>query len=114
MSMTLRSAASALFGVPPVTSFFRKAPARSRRVEPVMRAPQAPAHQAQSAVDMDRLMQAARRKPVNLDLIEWQDEEADAANDSAATEEAPAAPVEASTDSHSRRIRERYLSARFP
>jgi len=109
MSMTLRSAATALFGVPPMASFFRKAPARNR-VEPVMRAPGAP---APAGVDMDRILHAARAKPVNLDIIEWAAETPAAANETVVAE-SPAAPADSTADTHSRRIRERYLSARFP
>jgi hypothetical protein len=110
MTMTLRSAASALFGVPPMASFFRKAPTRVSRVEPVMRAPESP---VPAGVDMDRILQAARAKPVNLDIIEWAAEAPAGANETVVAE-APAAPAEATADTHSRRIRERYLSARFP
>jgi len=118
MSITLRSAASALLGIPPM---FRRA-----RIEPVRRAnarteptivPKAFATTPDEiGVDMEKLLAATRQSaPVELSIIEWDGDcdvappaPAPIANEGSAAEDAPAG-----YDARSRRIRDRYISARF-
>lgn len=121
MSMTLRAAASAFLGVPPI---FR----RAKRIDPVIGAPvfkPAPKPAAPVAdgrgIDVDKLLAAARKSaPVELSIIEWDGDSsvvpvvlggpATAEGDVAyANDENPAG-----YDARCRRIRDRYIGARFP
>ena len=136
MSMTLRSAASVFLGMPPV--FRRNAeerPARrtppkpaaipaakpaantGARIEPTLRTGTPKAPSAAEGIDFDKLLAATRKAPVDsLTVIEW------AGDDGvAAAQPAPAADVETTLDNdprgydaRCRRIRDRYIGARFP
>jgi len=115
MSMTLRSAAFALLGFPPI--FRRRDPVR---IEPAMR--HAPAQVpvptvTKSPIDMDKLLAATRAAaPVELSIIEW-DGDASVAAIPAAPASAEAAAGEDDPCGHDvrcRRIRDRYIGARFP
>ena len=119
MSMTLRSAASALLGVPPM---FRRARAEPRRAKPPRLDPTiAPApSQSDCAVDVDRLLAATRKAPVDLSIIEWDGDsctlpaEIESAAPAGVAGEIAADDMPAGYDSRTRRIRDRYISARFP
>ena len=123
MSMTLRSAASALLGVPPIFRRAKRLDPPRARVEPVVFKP-APKPAPEAAppddrgIDMDKLLAAARNSaPVELSIIEWDGDAAAcveleppaAAEGEAAAEENPAG-----YDVRCRRIRDRYIGARFP
>jgi hypothetical protein len=124
MSMTLRSAASALLGVPPI---FRRGRVAAPRREPVIK-PAAKKRVAATTdlapidrdIDVDTLLEKARAyAPVQLDIIEWDgDSHVPVALTpaEAAVEEAALAGEEipAGFDARCRRIRDRYISARFP
>jgi hypothetical protein len=123
MSMTLRSAASSFLFIPPI--FRRKA---ERRVEPTLRraAPVTPAPKPAPApapapkpgqVDLDKLLAATRKAPVELAVIEW-----DGDTDCEAAAIVPTENAEAQAlldndprgyDARCRRIRDRYIGARF-
>ena len=128
MSMTLRSAATNFFGMPPL---FRRKEAEVRVQRPVAKQPAAriepsvrtsPAPQAdKGTVDFDKLLAATRKAPVDLATIEWE-------GDTRATRKVgegtgtwpvydPTATVDNDPrgyDARCRRIRDRYISARFP
>jgi len=114
MSMTLRTAASSLLGIPPV--FFRRAKRnRPRRVDPVVETMVATPVADPRGINMDKLLAAARNAaPVELSIIEWD-------GDAEVTPFTPPAPAAAITeempathDVRCRRIRDRYIGARFP
>ena len=128
MSMTLRSAATQFFGMPPI--FRRRAaePVQRRSAKPVQRieptvrqAPAAPIGKAAGEVDFDKLLAATRKAPVNLASIEW---EGDARMAKKVGDGTGTWPVYDPTitmdhdprgyDARCRRIRDRYISARFP
>jgi hypothetical protein len=140
MSMSLRSAVSFL-GMPPLFgrrpapvpakrgTASRDAPRRDRgaplpRVEPVMRARSAPAQKARGQVDFDKLLAATRKAPVDLAVIEWEGDVGKAASPSTVGANTGTWPVYDPTttvendprgsDARCRRIRDRYISARFP
>ena len=109
MSISLRTPSSLLFGVPPFF-FKRREPPVTRR-EPVISKPAvkpaAPAAKP-AGVDFEKLLAATRKATVAVDLapIEWEGD-------------LPAAPAPCArdnecADSRARRIRDRYISARFP
>jgi hypothetical protein len=117
MSMTLRTAASSLLGIPPIFRRAKRAYNR-RRIEPVIGPAATPATTtAKRAVDLDKLLAAARKAaPVELAIIEW-----DGDAHVAPPAPAPATPTAAAADDHPathdarcRRIRDRYIGARFP
>jgi hypothetical protein len=129
MSMTLRSAATNFFGMPPI---FRRKEAEVRvqrpaakqpaaRIEPTVRpAPAAPAGKA-AAVDFDKLLAAARKAPVELATIEWEGDTRAAKNVGEGTGTWPVYDPTATVDNdprgydaRCRRIRDRYIGARFP
>jgi len=110
--------ASTWLGLPPAfTGFFkREAPVR-RAMEPTMgpRArPAAPVHGSGNNLDLDRMLKAARVAP-KLEMLEWDDSPgAPAAAPEAA---APAIPDDndpRALDAKRRKIRDRYISTRFP
>ena len=140
MSMTLRNAASVFLGMPPMFRRkdeerpARRAPSKpaatpaakpaanaGTRIEPTMRAgppkaPCAPKAPAAPGLDFDKLLAATRKAPVDLAVIEWQGDDA-----VAPAQPAPAADVETTLDNdprgydaRCRRIRDRYIGARFP
>ncbi|HUQ29881.1 MAG TPA: hypothetical protein VM051_14890 [Usitatibacter sp.] len=127
MSMTLRSAASALLAVPPMfrrarSERPRKVNARAARAEaarsdPVF-APDAPVFAPVAddrGVDVDRLLAATRSAPVDLSVIEWDGDSSITPEQAApATVEASPESMPAGYDARSRRIRDRYIGARFP
>ena len=128
MSMTLRSAASTFFGMPPM---FRRREAEPRvkrrsdkpaaRVEPTVRPAAPQTATAPGQVDFDKLLAATRKAPVDLAPIEW---EGDTRGTKKAGEGSGTWPVYDPTatadhdprgyDARCRRIRDRYISARFP
>ncbi len=127
MSTILRSAASALLGVPPLFRWARAEPARRAnprtardvvaRREPTF-APKTPVPSTPDlGVDVDKLLAATRKAPVDLAIIEWdgdcgivpaQPAPAIVAGDAAAED------MPAGYDARNRRIRDRYIGARFP
>ena len=137
MSLTLRGAAS-FFAVAPMAALFRgresarpvkrtaarnatpaREPARNgaQRVEPTMRAAPAPqVAKAPSRVDLDRILAAARKAPVELVPIEW-DGDAHETPAAAAPDASAATTLDndpCGYDARCRRIRDRYIGARFP
>ena len=118
MSMTLRSAASALLGMPPLFRRARAEPPRrvKPRVEPKM-APEFAPIPSNRGLDVDKLLAATRKAPVDLAIIEWDGDSgmqilevapANVAGETAAEE------MPAGYDARCRRIRDRYIGARFP
>jgi hypothetical protein len=127
MSMTLRFSPAAFLGMPPLAGLLarsfgaRRAEAKAARVEPAMRkaapapATASPPRAAANGVDLDKLLNKARVAP-KLALLEW---DGDRASDLPALDFTPpaAAPAEDSAqamDPRRRKIRDRYISARFP
>jgi hypothetical protein len=129
MSMTLRSAASTFFGLPPI---FRRRETEARvrrkndkpagRVEPTLRHAAAPAAKATGQVDFDKLLAATRKAPVDLAPIEWEGDTrapAKKVGEGSGTWPVydPAVSMEHDPrgyEARCRRIRDRYISARFP
>jgi hypothetical protein len=136
MSMTLRTAASVFLGMPPI--FRRKDADRAMRrgdsagpktkaratpadprVEPILRGKPAsaePAAKAPGAVDLDKLLAATRKAPVDLAIIEWDGDGATATIERAQSADTATASDEdpRGYDARCRRIRDRYIGARFP
>ena len=118
MSMTLRAAAATLFGFPPAFRRVQRLDPPSARVEPTIARTPAPKPKADAnGVDVERLLAATRNAtPVELSIIEW-DGDSEAAQvihgpaiiEDTATEETPMVG-----DARCRRIRDRYIGARFP
>jgi hypothetical protein len=128
MSSIPRTASSFIPGIPPIFFKRREKPHRAKptsRVEPhigVTRAaaPVAPARTATPApatakggVDFDKLLAATRKAPVDLAIIEWEgDNGSNAAQAPSAIGTLESDPLGA--DARTRRIRDRYIGARFP
>src|SRR5438094_1906660 len=132
MTLSLRSAASAFLGVPPMprgdgkrakrhdsrrTSRSRDGSAkRDARDEPMLRvAPEIP---LAPGVDVDKILAAARKEAPQLTVIEWDGDrrpkqpiETRLPTTSAPVWQAVEAP---SNDPRCRKIRDRYIRARFP
>ena len=109
MSISLRTPSS-LFGVPPF--FFKRREAPVKRREPVIaKAPVIAAPPPATGVDFEKLLASTRKAPVDLAPIEWE-------GDGDTVDIAPAASDNAvnleCADNRARRIRDRYISARFP
>ena len=106
MSMTLRAAAATLLGFPPVFN-------RVKRVDPAPRVepkiePPAPAAD-ERRIDMDRILEATRKSaPIELSIIEW---DGDADTTPVIQEHVEDVPMLG--DARCRRIRDRYIGARF-
>ncbi|HEX4782680.1 MAG TPA: hypothetical protein VH301_18120 [Usitatibacter sp.] len=124
MSISLRTSASIFFGVPPIfkrRDLERAAKPAARRIEPSIgvKPTAAPARPGKAgAVDFDKLLAATRKAPVDLAPIEW---EGDGRGASAAQSPAANAPDSVGamddacgTGARTRRIRDRYIGARFP
>ena len=126
MHMTLRSAASALLGVPPIFRRAKRIDPPRQRVEPAIFKPatkpakeKAPLVFDDRGIDVDKLLAATRPSaPVELSIIEWDGDAstcvelpqpAVAEGEAAADDNNPAG-----YDARSRRIRDRYIGARFP
>ena len=119
MSMTLRSAASVFFGFPPV---FRRVRAEPPRREPTIK-PVAPRVAKETklpatdrAVNVEKLLAATRNTtpPVELAIIEWDgDTQCPVATESAAPGRVGDEEAQG-YDARCRRIRDRYIGARFP
>jgi hypothetical protein len=125
MSSTLRFSPSSFLGMPPLAVIFGRARPVQRaiarpavRVEPAIakKAAPAPEHNELAGMDMNKLLKAARVAP-KLALLEWDGDRSPAAllPDAYAPESAPATDADPRTfDSRRRKIRDRYISARFP
>ena len=116
MPMTLRFSPSSFLGVAPL---FRRreeprAPGEPTRVEPARGEPP-PAAQSAPRIDVDRILAATREKTVELCSIEW---DGDDAMPCVAEPPVPAAANgdddPRNYDARCRRIRDRYIGARFP
>ena len=128
MSMTLRFAATGFFGVPPL---FRKRAATpavkggvtklEQRIEPSV----APAARREAVppagFDFDKLLAATRKAPVELAPIEWEGDQRGGARLGEGTGTWPVYDPTATVnhdprgnDARLTRIRDRYISARFP
>src|SRR5215204_1322058 len=118
MSMMLRAAAATLLGFPPVFRRVKRLDPPPARVEPTV--PYAPAPQPKSSgngVDVERLLAATRNAaPVELSIIEWDGdgETAHVIQGPAPVEDAMADEIPMVGDARCRRIRDRYIGARFP
>ena len=128
MSSTLRFSPSTFLGIPPIAGLFGKprpvlrAVARpAQRIEPaVAKAKVAPAPQPEvGGLDMDKLLDAAKVAP-KLALLEWDGDRTFVMRAAVAPAGVVAElPVLVDADPHSfeprrRKIRDRYISARFP
>jgi hypothetical protein len=132
MSMSLRSAASTFLGMPPIfrrreaeapvkrSAVPPRAKAPAARVEPTLRAPAPQVDKASGQVDFDKLLAATRKAPVDLAVIEWEgDTRTPAVGAKTGTWPVydPTTTVDNDPrgyDARCRRIRDRYISARFP
>ena len=126
MSTILRSAAFALLGMPPIFRRARAEPPRkvdpraarnvAARKEPTFTPKAFAPVTNDSGVDVDKLLAATRKAPVDLALIEWDGdsgiESVQAAPAHVAGDNAEDMP--AGYDARCRRIRDRYIGARFP
>ena len=126
MSSTPRTASPSFFGVPNMAGLFSRGAARqhakvdreldtarSQRVEPAMKV--VAKTQAPAAYNVEKILAAARKAP-QLSAIEWDGDGRAAENESAfdiTFASLPAANGPA-LDERSQKIRERYISARFP
>lgn len=114
MSMTLRAAAATLLGFPPVFSRVKRLDP-APRLEPVIQPPVVK-KPGERDVDMDRLLEATRKSaPVELSIIEW-DGDADCVpvvHDPVDDKQAVAEDMPLVGDARCRRIRDRYIGARF-
>ena len=114
MSISLRTPSSLFLGVPVPTLFLKRREAPVKRREPVIAPRPAPAPDnppaSRTGVDFDKLLASARKAPVELAPIEWQGDEAAAAIPAARDDTAGLDCA----DTRTRRIRDRYISARFP
>jgi hypothetical protein len=117
MSITLRSATSMLLGVPPMLRRSRseKTQRHTARTEPTLAPPTSAPPKHEHGVNVDKLLAATRESaPIHLDIIEW-DGDSECPVQVAAAAEAPAMEdAPAGYDARCRRIRDRYISARFP
>ena len=120
MSMTLRAAAT-FFGFPPAFRRVKRLDPPGARVEPTL--PFAPAPKSRvdaNGVDVERLLAATRKSaPVELSIIEWDgdSETAQVIQGPAIIEESADTAAEETPmvgDARCRRIRDRYIGARFP
>ena len=118
MSMTLRVASSLIPGIPPL--FRRRAPVKvempAPRPQPAPAKPAArPAASPAAAIaniDFEKLLASARKAPLELAPIEWTgDSPAMPATHGA---ESTGRAAEAAPEARQRRIRDRYIGARFP
>ena len=127
MSMTLRSAASAFLAVPPMFRRARAEPPRkvsarvardeASRAEPVFRHGASMPASNDCNVDIDKLLAATRKAPVDLAVIEWDGDSGIWAQEPATPASIAGEPAEdmpAGYDARCRRIRDRYIGARFP
>ena len=127
MSTTLRFSPSTFLGMPPIAALFGKprpvqrALARpAQRVEPAVKAKPvlAPERAELAGIDMARLLTAAKVAP-QLALLEWDGDRTPVAR-TPACDGTTDAPVAAPDDDprtfepRRRKIRDRYISARFP
>ena len=113
----LRPASSPWLGFPPFMALFRReAPAR-RRIEPVLARPPCPAVAATPSndkVDMTKMLAAARVAP-QLEMLEWDDRPTAPEIETAATMTMAQDDNDPRTyDAKRRKIRDRYVSTRFP
>ena len=129
MSMSLRFTPSTFLGLPPIGTFFKPPrPARRQaiaRVEPMFGqktsggtypTPHAPL--GEGKLDVNKLLAAARKTP-DLSPIEWDGDRSRNAAKFSVDLALPAALVKAEEDPRSfdarrRKIRDRYIGARFP
>lgn len=110
----LRPPASTWFPLPGLTfGFWRRSPARMRP------AVAAPVEQVKAQVDFERILAGVRDTP-QLQMIEWAGDgeaspaAAEQAEPAAAFEAGEAAFDAAALDARRRKIRDRYIAARFP
>ena len=126
MSTTLRFSPSAFLGMPPLAGLFGKPrqPKRAiarpvQRIEPALdKAKPAGAQSMPFGVDMDRLLDAAKVAP-KLALLEWDGDRVASARSAFEELTLPDTVVPADSDPNTfeprrRKIRDRYISARFP
>jgi hypothetical protein len=119
MSMTLRSAASVFLGMPPLFRKPAKPAAKAvKRIEPALKPVQqksVPPKATSPAIDFEKLLASTRKAPVDLAVIEWEGDEI--------AVPAELQPVDVDSladndprgyDARCRRIRDRYIGARFP
>jgi hypothetical protein len=127
MSSTPRTVSSSFLGVPNMAGLFSRGAARQHakvqreldakarpaaRVEPTMKV--VAKTQAPASFDVERILAAARKAP-QLSVIEW-DGDARATGNQAAFDAPVALPAgdAIALDARCRKIRDRYVSARFP
>jgi hypothetical protein len=128
MSTILRFSPSSFLGMPPLAGLFGKAPPARRvaakpaaRVEPMIAKAAQAATALQAAVpgvDMDRLLSKAKVAP-KLAMLEWDGDRVPLARATANEDAYPEVGAFADEDPHAfeprrRKIRDRYISARFP
>ena len=124
MSTTLRFSPTAFLGMPPIAALFgkprepKRAIARpAARIEPAIKPKAAPAPEF-AGVDMNRLLDAAKVAP-KLALLEWDGDRSASYRPPLIEGGALDTGAAADADPHSfeprrRKIRDRYISARFP
>ncbi|MEP7068242.1 MAG: hypothetical protein ABI789_03330 [Usitatibacter sp.] len=122
MSMTLRFASTGLFGVPPLFRKRAAAPAVKvgvTKLDPRIEPRVAPAVKREAVepagFDFDKLLAATRKAPVELAPIEWEGDKRDGARLGEGTGTRPVYDHDPrGNDARLSRIRDRYISARFP
>lgn len=113
MSMTLRAAAATLLGFPPAFRRVKRLDP-APRVEPAIEPPMLKSDER--GVDLCRLLEATRNCAPELSIIEWDGDAGAAPVAHEQVQDAPAAGVEdlpMMGDARCRRIRDRYIGARF-
>jgi hypothetical protein len=118
MSSTPRTVSSSFLGVPNMAGFFARAAtgrsrAKAKRVEPSMKV--VARTESPAPFNVERVLAAARKAP-QLSLIEWDGDARAAVAPEAIAEPLVALPAGDSValDARCRKIRDRYISARFP
>jgi hypothetical protein len=113
----LRPPSTAWFGLPPLAGLFRREPPARKRIEPTVNPrvrAAVPTIALPGQVDMNKVLAAARVAP-KLDLIEWDGDLPALSFQPAATPQGVADERDPRTyDSKRRKIRDRYISTRFP
>ena len=122
MNTSPRFSPASLFGFHPLVAFFGGAPASPlKRSAPRPQAPKSrgtyPRQAANDGMDLDRMLAAARKAP-ELSLLEWDGDisRTPAANDPVVGAIAAADPQDdvRCLEPKRRKIRDRYIAARFP
>jgi hypothetical protein len=120
MSSTFGSAASSFLGMPNMAGLFSRRARKRRpaaRTEPTLRIVKPkPASEAPVAFNVEKILAAAKRPPLQLTAIEWDGDAGARGAQAPSAAPSVALPVGDSLalDARCRKLRDRYVSARFP